>query len=290
MFEALLEEAGVLKRILDAVKELVNQANVSFSPTGITIHSMDSSCVALLHLVLCDDGFQHFRCDASTVVGINFVTMSKILKGARNDDSVTIRKKDEDDFLTLILESKDGKDVVSFEMKEMDIDAESLGVPETEYEVTVSMDSASFQNKMRYLAQFGDAVTIEAEPSCVKFSVNGEQASGSISLRSSSSGDEDDGLDEGVKINRKNDVSLSFALRYLQTFTKATTLSNRVRLSLSNAVPLSVSYDIEGLGFITYYLAPKIDDDEDDEEDEDEEVEENAEEQDVKEEDEEEDY
>ena len=45
-------------------------------------------------------------------------------------------------------------------------------------------------------------------------------------------------------------------------FTKATSLSNSVKLTLTNDMPLKVDYEIEGLGALCFYLAPKMEDDE----------------------------
>jgi|EP00966_Prymnesium_polylepis_P284636 proliferating cell nuclear antigen len=55
-------------------------------------------------------------------------------------------------------------------------------------------------------------------------------------------------------------VTLNFALRYLNFFTKATPLSGHVSLQLSKDVPLVVEYKMEELGHLRYYLAPKIED------------------------------
>jgi proliferating cell nuclear antigen len=54
-------------------------------------------------------------------------------------------------------------------------------------------------------------------------------------------------------------VSLSFAARYLNLFSKAGCLSSQVILNLQNDTPLMVMYKImNGHGDIKYYLAPKI--------------------------------
>lgn len=53
-----------------------------------------------------------------------------------------------------------------------------------------------------------------------------------------------DGDGEEVTISLDEPVSLTFALRYLTHFTKATALSNQVKLSLSPDVPLLVNYPI----------------------------------------------
>jgi proliferating cell nuclear antigen len=68
-----------------------------------------------------------------------------------------------------------------------------------------------------------------------------------------------------IELEDGSDVNLTFALRYLNFFTKATPLSSAVKLQMSADVPLVVEYtiDAEGdkkRGYIRYYLAPKIED------------------------------
>ena len=59
-------------------------------------------------------------------------------------------------------------------------------------------------------------------------------------------------------------MTLTFALRYLNFFCKATPLSPQVTLSMSADVPLVVEYKIgDNAGYVRYYLAPKIEDEAD---------------------------
>ena len=60
----------------------------------------------------------------------------------------------------------------------------------------------------------------------------------------------------------KEPVSLTFALRYLNSFTKATPLSTSVTLSMSKDLPVTVEYTIAEMGYLRFYLAPKIEDEE----------------------------
>jgi hypothetical protein len=53
-------------------------------------------------------------------------------------------------------------------------------------------------------------------------------------------------------------VCLSFSLKYLVGFTKATGLSGKVRLSLSAEVPLLVEYALANNSYLRFYLAPKV--------------------------------
>jgi len=74
--------------------------------------------------------------------------------------------------------------------------------------------------------------------------------------------DEDEDLENAVLITLEETVTQTFSLRYLNNFTKATGLSDKVTLRMGPEVPLEVEYKIADFGSLRYYLAPKIDDDE----------------------------
>jgi|SRR3990167_2736485 len=105
MFEAKIKQAVLLKRILEALKDLVTQANLDCSPTGIALQAMDQSHVSLVALLLRQEGFETYRCDRPIPLGLNLGAMAKILKCAGNDDSVTIKADDNGDTITFMFES-----------------------------------------------------------------------------------------------------------------------------------------------------------------------------------------
>lgn len=69
--------------------------------------------------------------------------------------------------------------------------------------------------------------------------------------------------EDAIVIEMNEPVSLSFALRYMNSFTKATPLSETVTISLSSELPVVVEYKVAEMGYIRYYLAPKIEEEED---------------------------
>jgi proliferating cell nuclear antigen len=68
-------------------------------------------------------------------------------------------------------------------MKLMDIDQEHLGIPDTQYDATITMSSAEFQRICRDLAALGESVKIEASKEGVRFSSEGEVGQGSVLLK-----------------------------------------------------------------------------------------------------------
>eukprot|EP00002_Diphylleia_rotans_P009475 TRINITY_DN1973_c0_g3_i1.p1 TRINITY_DN1973_c0_g3~~TRINITY_DN1973_c0_g3_i1.p1 ORF type:complete len:261 (+),score=77.21 TRINITY_DN1973_c0_g3_i1:132-914(+) len=256
MLEARLVQGSLFKKILDSIKELVNDANFECKTTGITLQAMDSSHVSLVTLSLRSEGFDHFRCDRPAALGLNLGTVSKVLKCAGNDDTITLRADEQGDTVTFVFETKSGDRTSDFEVKLMDIDSEHLGIPETEYQAVVRLPAGEFQRICRDLSTIGDSVTISVTKEWVKFSVSGDSGNANIVLKQNASVDKPD---DAVVLEVQEPVTLKFALRYINFFTKATPLSSSVTLSMSPEIPLVVEYRIEGMGHIRYYLAPKVD-------------------------------
>lgn len=105
MLELRLVQGSLLKKVLEAIKDLVNDANFDCSATGFSLQAMDSSHVALVALLLRSEGFEHYRCDRNLSMGMNLNNMSKMLKCAGNDDIITIKADDGSDTVTFMFES-----------------------------------------------------------------------------------------------------------------------------------------------------------------------------------------
>merc|ERR1712159_298158 len=91
MLEARITQGSLLKKLVEAVKDLVTEANFDCDAQGISLQAMDSSHVSLVAMQLKADGFEHYRCDRSMSIGMNLASLSKILKCANNDDVITIK-------------------------------------------------------------------------------------------------------------------------------------------------------------------------------------------------------
>ncbi|KAL0916270.1 hypothetical protein M5K25_013765 [Dendrobium thyrsiflorum] len=261
MLELRLVQGSLLKKVLEAIKDLVTDANFDCSATGFSLQAMDSSHVALVALLLRSEGFEHYRCDRNISMGMNLNNMSKMLKCAGNDDIITIKGDDGSDTVTFMFESPNQDKISDFEMKLMDIDSEHLGIPEAEYHAIVKMPSSEFGRICKDLSSIGDTVVISVSKEGVKFSTRGDIGSANIVCRQNKTVDKPE---EATIIEMNEPVSLTFALRYLNSFTKATTLSESVTISLSSELPVVVEYKIADMGYIRFYLAPKIEDEEED--------------------------
>ncbi|KAJ1796284.1 hypothetical protein LPJ59_003841 [Coemansia sp. RSA 2399] len=260
MIEAKLPQASLLKKIIEAIKELVDEANFDFTESGIRLQAMDKSHVALSFLHLRDDGFVEYRCDRSQTLGINLGSFGKILKCAANDDQVHIKATTDDAETLMISFESSGKDRISeFNLKLMDIDIDTVDVPDMDYQATVTMSSQEFARIVRDLSSIGDAVTIDATKQGVKFSASGDDGNGSILLKHQKLIDDEGSSSTSVEITEP--VSHSLALKYLSNFAKAAPLAESVTINLIEEAPVMFEFKISDIGHIRFYLAPQIEED-----------------------------
>lgn len=98
-------------------------------------------------------------------------------------------------------------------------------------------------------------VAIEATKEGVKFSCSGDIGNGAVTLRSHTNVEKPE---MNVEISLSEPVALTFSLKYLVNFCKASGLSASVKLCLSNEVPLLVEYTLASNSYLRFYLAPKV--------------------------------
>merc|ERR1719228_458443 len=210
-------------------------------------------------MILRKEGFEPWRCDRTYQMGIHCEHLNKVLKCMGAKDELELKYQDGADECDFVFKSPEEDKVSHFSLKLMEIESEHLGIPDTEYKTAVQMPSSEFQRICRDLAVLGDTLTIEVNKGNVQFSVAGEIAKANTTITSSTASDDQD--DNATEIICEEPVVQTFAMRYLNFFTKATVLSKSVQLSLSPDVPLMVEYQVDEIGYVRYYLAPKIEED-----------------------------
>ncbi|KAJ2999662.1 proliferating cell nuclear antigen [Globomyces sp. JEL0801] len=205
MLEARLNPASILKKLLDAVKDLINDVNFDCNDTGISLQAMDTAHVSLIILLLRKSGFEHYRCDRNVNLGLSLSSLGKILKAAGPDDILTLQAGEKSDYLTILFEGKNDR-MCEYDLKLMNIDADHLGVPEPEYDAIVTMSSAEFKRICTDMKEISDNLTLSIDKEGIKFSVDGDIGTGSVTLKAGSGGSIDE-KDEYEDTTTKIEVS-----------------------------------------------------------------------------------
>merc|ERR1719409_801252 len=151
MLEAKLGKANLLKKIIDAIRELCKEVNLE-----------------------CRD----------KVLGVSMESLSKIFKLCDNNDSVTFKSDDDADNVQFVFESEKEDRISDFSLKLLDIEAENLGIPENQqYKGVIKMPSGELMKICRDLKEFGDSITMHCTKDGLKFTVKGDIGTGNDSVR-----------------------------------------------------------------------------------------------------------
>ena len=238
--ECILEEGVLFKHIVDAIKDLSHEANLDFTEKGLCVQSMDSAHISLCSMLMRTGLFKKFQCPEPISLGINLRTLAMVLNGIHGE----LRMKSDGNKLQLRVVKLDG--IADYTLNLMDIDCENLGLPDTEYQCTCILPSNTFGKVVKDLHNFSDTCSLKINQDLC-LSVAGDL--GNVSWKS--------GDDCKCSILSEIDA-IVLSVRYLCFFSKASSISNKVIISVSQDMPICLTYPIKDQGYLRFYLAPKM--------------------------------
>lgn len=183
MLEARFPQAVLFKKILDSISSLIQETNLNCTDEGIRIQAIDTAHVALCGVEIRPEAFMHYRCDRPMVLGVPIGMLQKVVKTANNDDTLTLRKADGSDTLTLVFESVKADRIASYDLSLTNIDSEQMDIPPTEYKAVVTLSSTEYARITRDLSILGEDITIGVDKNSVRFEASSDEGTGTLVLK-----------------------------------------------------------------------------------------------------------
>ena len=180
------------------------------------------------------------------------------MKCVGNEDVVTICANSDEDFAHFKFVNESSDKIVEFKIRLMSIDSENLEIEEIEYEAQIEICSSKFLRIIRDLSTLDEKCDIQVLKDSVAFSIDGETGEAEITIKASE--------EEETYIEIRDEMTLSFSLRFLSLFSKATPLSHQAKIFISASAPIKIQYVFEDdAGEISFFLAPKLEENDIDE-------------------------
>jgi len=66
-------QTGAFKTLIEAMKEILTDANIEFTDSAVKIITMDPTQTILVHLKLEKDSFEYYHCKHKIVIGVNML-------------------------------------------------------------------------------------------------------------------------------------------------------------------------------------------------------------------------
>jgi proliferating cell nuclear antigen len=249
-------QASAFRILVEALKEILTDANFECDETGIKMIAMDSSRTVLVHLKLQADKFESYMCKEKRVLGISMINLFRIIKTMNNNDTLTLfLEKEKDSVLGIRIENSEKNTTSTFYLNLMDLHVDNIQIPSVEFESVITMPSTDFQKIIRDMHNYADLIDIKSVEDHLIFSCNGDFCSQETII-----GETDSGMNFAK--NKKPDeiIQGEFALKHLVLFGKCTNLCNSIQMFLKNDYPLVIKYTVASLGEIKLCLAPSCND------------------------------
>jgi proliferating cell nuclear antigen len=244
-------QSQCIKILIESLKEVLTDINLYFDQNGLKIMTVDNARVALVYVRLFKDNFEEFYTKNKLICGINMIYFFKLLKTVSNNDVLSIFiRADNTNELGIRIENKEKNTVTESFLKMLEISEEKLEIPDIQYDSVISMPSIDLQKYCRDLSIISNHVKISNINNKFVLESKGDFASQKIFI-----GETENGL---IFSKKNQNVSETFDLKYLNSFTKSTNLCSTVEIFLKESFPLIIEYNVASLGKLQYCLAPRI--------------------------------
>jgi len=239
------------KNLLDTLKAVLSEANIIFTQQGLKLVVVDSKTRAVVHLLMEREYFEFYHCmEEKIIIGIDIDLLYRTIKTNKTNDLLCLSvNKNNRHILEISFENlqKGTKTSDQLSLKSL---RETIITDKIKYPLPTEMDSMSFQNICKEMSSFGATLLkIEYKDNMLVFSNKDGEPKRKVSVR--------------IKDNNSKKFPPqrgTFSLSFLKPFTKAASLSQKVKIYLKTNEPLTCEYSIDNLGTLKYLLSPEEDD------------------------------
>lgn len=235
-------QASAIKSTFEVLKDILNDVNVYFKPSGVYITTLDTARTSLVDMFLSSDNFEEYECENEIVAGINVSNTFKLLKSITNNDVLVI-SIDSREFMNIEIHSETKKTSTKFALKLLDINENQIEVPEMNMTTVTPMPSVDFQRICRDMYNIGSDIEITRDGKVLRLKCEGDFANQETEIQCT---------------EESPQMCGTYSLRYMNIFTKATSMCSTVQIMQEdNNRFLILKYNVANLGDLKFYLATK---------------------------------
>jgi proliferating cell nuclear antigen len=283
------------KGVFAVIKDLLFDCNIYFDESGMKICNLDNSKVALVHFKAPANNFAYYYCERPQVLGVSILALYKYLGHISQNNHYTLKlmvERGKPHEMILEIASDDDTDTQRFYMKLLDLELDEGGLDGEVFNCIINIPSDKFQRYCRSHALVGDVMDIitvgDQVELCTEDTDGGDRTKSIIRTMDedeerNNNSDDDPATpvvvpkkrnraaaaaaaeEEGSKIrtaiylkDKEDPISGRFALKFLQMFAKAQSLSPNVVIYFKKDYPLVLLYKMSELGELKFALAPRL--------------------------------
>ena len=247
--------------LFQLLKNWGSYLSLQFEQDQLYIQSMDKSHICLSSITIKAAWFSEYSVLQGTHLSVdaaNFATMMNyalkhnrleiLYDDLKNPDKLCINLLNNSESDTNI-KVKDNFDHF-FELPLMDVEHETLMIPEVDYDVEFTMDSKKFGELISELMVFGPNLNIVCAEDLLELNSNGD--SGKLKVNIPIDSLNEFAISEGEKLD------ISYSLTHIGKMCLSSKLGNEISLGISAEYPMALKYSLGEGSSVSFFVAPKI--------------------------------
>ena len=244
MFKAIVG-ASTFQDALDSVSVLVDECKIRLNEEEFSIRAVDPANVGMVDLSLEAAAFESYDADGG-VIGVNLARLEDIAGMANSGDLIHLELDEETRKLHIEI------DGLSYTLALIDPDSirQEPDIPDLDLASEIVVEGAQLDRGIKAADMVSDHIRLRVDETDEAFFIEAE-------------GDTDD---VNLKLDREDLIALTagpadslFSLDYLKDMNKAIPSDAEVTVELGEEFPVKLHYGFaEGLGNVTFMLAPRI--------------------------------
>lgn len=240
-------QAAAFKSTFEVLKDILNDVNIYFRPSGMYIMTLDTARTSLIDIFLAADNFEEYHCEQEEIIaGINISNTFKLLKTITNNDVLKIEIQSKE-HMNIEITSESKKTHTKFQLKLLDINESRIEVPDMEMSTVTTLPSTDFQRLCRDMSNIGTDIEITRSGKDLRLRCDGDFANQETHIECQ---------------NESPVITGLYSLKYLNIFTKATSMCASVQIIQETGNRfLILKYNVANLGELRFYLATKVSED-----------------------------
>lgn len=244
-------QADAIKTLIETLGGILKETTITFDKDGAKLITMDNTHVAIVYLKLRADKFESYYCKKKIPVSINLQILFKLMKFVGKEDSLTfLIEKENRDLLCIEFRNRLKNTKTTLKLNLLDMENDEVKVPDVKFDSVIIMPSQEFHKICKDISIISDFIDIKSVGDNLIFSCTGDSAKLETIIGKSP---------EGISFTTESEqiIQGEFSLKYLLSFTKASSLHSSVQLYIKNDWPLVLEYKVASLGTLKFCLAPK---------------------------------
>lgn len=267
-------------QLLYNLKNLAEDVLFRFESDKLLIQEFDNAHICLMDVKIDANWFINYKINTNEFIGINSTILNKVLSCFKIGHTVLkLETLNNGDKLSIIFDgAKENKQ--EFIIPCMDLNNEIFSTDqELDHDIDMVINTKYFKNVINELSQFHDEIKIKGNENTLSFISDGESCKMTTDMLIDDKADLEYSIAEGETVN------ITCNIKYLNIINTFNKLSKIINIHLGNDMPIKITYcldytinvgingavyseakntdDTDMKSYVTFYLAPKVDDYED---------------------------